>query len=176
MLRTRRRGTPSSPGSNASDGVGGDRNLLQTAILTSLVAVGLDHRYGYIGLALTLLVACRSLPIAVLVAVLHIAVVVLALNPSTDSVPSVAAGLLGGMLITPWALSAALTWAIVGTASALTLIELKLSLWYMLIPMSVVSLVLVAMVFLAHRPTKRAARKEDSPSTFSDPVDYDMFV
>ena len=176
MLRSRGRGTPSSLGSNTSDGVGGDRALLQTALVTSLVAIGLDQRYGYVGLALTLLVACKSVPVAVLVAVLHVAVVVVVGHPDADSVPAVAAGLLGGMLITPWALSAALTWMIVGTASALTFIELNISLWYMLIPMSAISILLAALVFVAHRPIKRAARKLDSPPTYNEAVNYDMFV
>tara|TARA_B100000963_G_scaffold220017_1_gene191768 strand:- start:584 stop:1042 length:459 start_codon:yes stop_codon:yes gene_type:complete len=106
-----------------------------------LAAAALDSRLAAVGLVVTLLAACVDTSVAVVAAIIHVAVVV-ALGPDSSNLPAIAAGLLGGMLLTPWALSATLTWAIVVVASVVTAFELGASLWYALIPVGLVSVLL----------------------------------
>ena len=110
--------------------------------MTSLAAAWLDSRLGYVGLGLTLVAARFSYYAAFVVAVVHVAVVLAYGGADWGELPTVAAGLLGGMLITPWAASAALTWVIVAVASTVTLFELDVSLWFALIPLAIISTVL----------------------------------
>ena len=107
--------------------------------MTSLAAAGLDSRLGYLGLGLTLVAAIFSRPLAFVLAALHLVAVIAYGDADISALPSVAAGLLSGMLVTPWAVSAALTWVIVAVASVITLFELKVSLWFALIPLALIS-------------------------------------
>ena len=140
----RRRSTIRLRGAASADddhGVGGRGALLQTAVTTSLAAAALGSRVAAVGFGATLVVACFDTSVALLAAIIHF-VVVVAYTPDISSLPAIAAGLLGGMLLTPWALSAVLTWAIVVVASVVTAFELGASLWFALIPVSVVSVLL----------------------------------
>ena len=116
---------------------------------TTLAAGALDSRLAAVGLAVTLVAACKNTAVALFAAALHLAVVI-ALVPNAPDLPVVSAGLLGGMLLTPWAISAVLTWSIVVVASVLTAYELGASLWFALIPVVVVSLLLSVITYGLH--------------------------
>ena len=130
----------------------------------------MDYRLGYVGLGLTLVAARFSYYAAFVVAALHVAVVLAYGGVDLGTLPTVLAGLLGGMLITPWAVSAALTWVIVAVASTVTLFELEVSLWYALIPLAVISTALsFGGIYMARWEARaRSKRGVDSDDILGD--------
>lgn len=117
---------------------------------TTLAAGALDSRLAAVGLVVTVGTAVKNPSVALFVAAVHLAVVI-ALVPNASDLPVVSAGLLGGMLLTPWAISAVLTWSIVVVASVLTAYELGASLWFAVIPVVVVSAMLSVITYSLHR-------------------------
>ena len=130
----------------------------------------MDYRLGYVGLGLTLVAARFSYYAAFVVAALHVAVVLAYGGVHLGTLPTVLAGLLGGMLITPWAVSAALTWVIVAVASTVTLFELEVSLWYALIPLAIISTALsFGGIYMARWEARaRSKRKGDGNDILGD--------
>ena len=157
-------GASNSARANARNGLGGGSPLLQTAIVTSLAAAGLDSRFGYVGLGLTVVAAVFSRPLAFVLATLHLAEVIANGGADVSAIPTVAAGLVSGMLVTPWAVSAALTWVIVAAASVITLFELEVSLWFALIPLAIISTTLsISGPFLTRLEDKYPTKKRSLP-------------
>lgn len=158
-------------GADVNHGMGGGSALLQAAVTTTLAAGALDTRFAAAGLVATLLVACKNPAVALFVAIIHLTTVI-ALVPNASDLPVISVGLLGGMLLTPWAVSAVLTWSVAVVASVITVYELGVSLWFSLIPVGLVSILLAVTTYglRSRKFESNKAKHEDPEAGFVQPT------